>query len=104
MLSPYSIFEVDSLVHDDLKKTLIETIFSILYALLLQNHIQSHIPNNYKVINKNKMSCNTPCPCLSSVWEQYFKILHNMHFDQCNLTPQCLLLHFCVINVTMCLL
>jgi hypothetical protein len=27
------------------------------------------------------MSCNTLCPCISSVWEQYFKILHNMHFD-----------------------
>ena len=22
------------------------------------------------------MSCNTPCPCISSVWEQYSKILH----------------------------
>ena len=55
---------------------------SILYALLLQNHIQSHIPNNYKVINKNKKKiCNTHCPCISSVWEQYSKILHNMHFD-----------------------
>ena len=61
------------------KKSLISTIFSILYALLLQKHIQSHIPNNYKVINKNKLSCNTlDCPCISSVWEQYSKILHNM--------------------------
>ena len=42
----------------------------------MQNHIQSHIPNNYKVINKNKMSCN-----ISSVWDQYSKILHNMLFD-----------------------
>jgi hypothetical protein len=33
-----------------LKKTLIATIFSILYALLQQNHIQSYILNNYKVI------------------------------------------------------
>ena len=64
-------------------KFLISTIFSILYALLLQKHVQSHIPNNYKVINKNKMSCNALCPCISSVWEQYSKILHtcNMHFD-----------------------
>ena len=62
-------------------KSLISTIFSILYTLLLQKHIQSHIPNNYKVINKNKMSYNTLCPCFSSTWEQYFKILHNMHFD-----------------------
>jgi hypothetical protein len=45
----------------NLFKFLISTIFSILYALLLQKHIQSHIPNNYKVINKNKMSCNTLC-------------------------------------------
>jgi hypothetical protein len=63
------------------KKSLIATTFSILYALLLKNLIQSHIPNNYKVTNKNKMSCNTLCPCISSVWEQYSKILHNMHFD-----------------------
>ena len=62
-------------------KFLISTIFSILYALLLQKHIQSHILNNYKVINKNKMSCNTLCPCISSVEEQYSRILHNMHFD-----------------------
>ena len=61
-------------------KFLISSIFSILYTLLLQKHIQSHIPNNYKVINKNKMSCNTLCSCISSAWEQYFKILHNMHF------------------------
>jgi hypothetical protein len=27
------------------------------------------------------MSCNTLCPCISSVWEHYSKILHNMHFD-----------------------
>ena len=46
-----------------------------------QKHIQSHIPNNYKVINKNKMSCNTLCPCISSVGEQYSRILYNMHFD-----------------------
>jgi hypothetical protein len=26
------------------------------------------------------MSCNTLCPCISSAWEQYFKILHNLHF------------------------
>jgi hypothetical protein len=32
------------------------------------------------VIKKKKMSCNTWCPCISSVWEQYSKILHNMHF------------------------
>ena len=48
-----------------------------------KKHVQSHIPNNYKVINKNKMSCNTLCPRISSAWEQYSKILHtyNMHFD-----------------------
>jgi hypothetical protein len=62
-------------------KFLLLTIFSILYAFLLQKHIQSHIPNNHKVINKNKMSCNTLCPCISSVGEQYSRILHNMHFD-----------------------
>jgi hypothetical protein len=44
---------------------------------MLQKHIQSHIPNNSKVINKNKMSCNTLCPCISSVGEQYSRILHN---------------------------
>ena len=27
------------------------------------------------------MSCNTLCPCISSVWEQYCKIFHNFHFD-----------------------
>jgi hypothetical protein len=27
------------------------------------------------------MSCNTLCPCISSVGEQYSRILHNMHFD-----------------------
>ena len=27
------------------------------------------------------MSCNTLCLCISSAWEQYFKILYNMHFD-----------------------
>jgi hypothetical protein len=27
------------------------------------------------------MSCNILCPCISSVWEQYSKILHNIHFD-----------------------
>jgi hypothetical protein len=32
----------------------------------------------HKVINKNKMSCYTPCPCISSVREQYSKILHNI--------------------------
>jgi hypothetical protein len=81
MISPYSIFEVDKLLRDEIIKFLISTIFLILYALLLQKHNQSHIPNNYKVINKNKMSCNTLFPCVSSVWEQYSKILHNMHFD-----------------------
>jgi hypothetical protein len=35
-------------------KFLISTIFSILYTLPLQKHVQSHIPNHYKVINKNK--------------------------------------------------
>jgi hypothetical protein len=35
----------------------------------------------YEVIKKKKMSCNTRCPCISSVWERYSKILHNMHFD-----------------------
>ena len=65
----------------NLFKFLISTAFPILYTLLLQKHIHYHIPNNYKFINKNKMSCNTLCPCISSVWEQYFKILHNMHFD-----------------------
>jgi hypothetical protein len=62
-------------------KFLISTIFSILYTLLLEKHVQSHIANNYKVINKNKMSCNTLCPCIPSFWEQYSKILHNIHFD-----------------------
>ena len=51
------------------------------FQYYVQKHIQSHIPNNYKVINKNKMSCNTLSPYISSVWEQYSKILHNMHFD-----------------------
>jgi hypothetical protein len=45
------------------EKSLLSTIFSMLCALLLQKHIQSHIPNNYKVINQNKMSHNTLCPC-----------------------------------------
>ena len=74
-------FEVNKLGHDDFFKFLISTRFSILYALLLQKHIQSHILNNYKVINKNKMSCNTLRPCIPSVEEQYSRILHNMHVD-----------------------
>jgi hypothetical protein len=45
------------------EKSLLSTIFSMLCALLLQKHIQSYIPNNYQVINKNKMSHNTLCPC-----------------------------------------
>ncbi len=27
------------------------------------------------------MSCNILCPCISSGWEQYSKIIHNIHFD-----------------------
>jgi hypothetical protein len=54
---------------------LASTIFSILYALLLQKHI----PNNCKVINK--MSCNTLCPNvfvknLPNGWE-YFIFTEN---------------------------
>jgi hypothetical protein len=80
MISLYSIFEVWPMMK--LLKLVISTLFSILYALLLQKHIQSHIPNNYKVINKNKMSCNTLlCPYLSSVWEHNSKILHIIHFN-----------------------
>ena len=74
-------FVVNKLGHDDFLKFLLSTIFSILYALLLQKHIQSHILNNYKVINKNKMSCNSLCPCIFSVEKQYPRVLHNMHFD-----------------------
>ena len=81
IISPYSMFEVNKLGHDDFFKFLISTRFSILYALLLQKHIQSHIPNNYQVINENKTSCNTLCPCISSVGEQFSRILHNIHFD-----------------------
>ena len=80
--TPYSIIEVYLNWHVmKLLKFVIFILFSIVYALLLQKHIQSHIPNNYKVINKNKMSCNTLlCPYLSSVWEHNSKILH-MHFN-----------------------
>ena len=81
IISTYYIFEVDNCRMMKFFKFLISTIFSILYARLLQKRIQYHNPINYQVINKNKMSCNTLCPCLSSYWEQYSKILHNMHFD-----------------------
>jgi hypothetical protein len=63
----------------------ISTIFSILYALLLQKHIQSHIPNKYNVINKIKWgaihSVHVHVYPVLTVGEQYSKILHNMHFD-----------------------
>ena len=59
-----------------------------------QPYFQYHMPfyckntfnNIFPIIIKSStkikwMSCNTLCPCIFSVWEQYFKILHNMHFD-----------------------
>ena len=61
-------------------KFLILTIFSLLYTLQLQNYI-AYILNNHQVINKNEMSYNILCSYISSVWEQYSKILNNMHFD-----------------------
>ena len=71
MLSPYSMLEVDKLGHDDFFKILnINHIFNIICPSAAK-HIQSHIPNNYKVINKIKMSCNTLCPCISSVGDHY---------------------------------
>jgi hypothetical protein len=84
MISSYSIFEVDKLPHDEIFKILnINHIFHIICPSTAKTHSIPYkcIPNNNKVINKNKMSCNTLCPCISSVWEQYSKILHNMHFD-----------------------
>ena len=97
IISPYSIFEVNKLLHD--KKNLIlniNQIFNIICPSIAKTHSIT-FSNNHKVINKNKMSCNTLCPCISSVWEQYSKILHNMHFDHviwhhnafCNLYEKC---------------
>jgi len=81
MISPYCIFEVDKLSHDGILLILnINHILNIIYPSTVK-HVQSHIPNNNKVINKNRMSCNTLCPCISSVWEQYSKILYSIHFD-----------------------
>jgi hypothetical protein len=57
------------------------TILKIWLILRIKKFLKTHsitFSNNHKVINKNKMSCNTLCPCISSVWEQYSKILHNM--------------------------
>ena len=49
------------------------------YCKNMFNHIFPIIIKS--TITKNKMSCNTLCPYISSVWEQYSKILHNIHFD-----------------------
>jgi hypothetical protein len=58
MISPYCIFEVNKLAHDGIFLILNINHISILYTLLLQKHVQSHTPNNFKVMNKNKISCN----------------------------------------------
>jgi hypothetical protein len=57
-----------------------------MYNVLIKQYKAIESSFNWKLCSrnmviKNKMSCNTLCSCIFSVWEQYSKILHNIHFD-----------------------
>ena len=56
--------------------------FSILYALLLLKHVQSHIPNNYKVINKK--SCNTLSPSILTMQSDTTMHVVSFLYEKCH--------------------
>jgi hypothetical protein len=85
-------------------KFLISTIYSILYALLLQKHVQSHIPNNYKVINKNKMSCNALCPCIYTYFYSTTYLFLALMGSWALVKAQHIKFNFCCYNVQISLI